>query len=467
MRKKKNIWLYLSFVLTICIAISFFSNGLDYYWHVKIGSYIVNNLKIPYVDIFSWYGTLNNLHWISHEWLYECLIYGFKYLFGNTGSLIYTFLVLFGISSIIYKYNKKYFEKNTFYTILLAITGLIVLGFKLFPRPHLLSYLFFTITLYFAYDLLNNPKSKKIYFSILISILWANFHGGSSNLSYIVYLMILCINLFSIKYKKISNKKLNKEQILKYLYAIITSFIGIIINPHGFKMIIYPYINLTYKIMIECIEEWGGITFNGEGKIYIVLILILIFIFIKELKKKEKISLTNLLITIIFIIMGIRSVKFFPYLYLFICFYIPKSFKKNRFYINPMIVSIVLIVANIFFIFSYKEKKLVSDEIIDYIKDNKIERLYNSYDLGGYLIYKDIKPFIDGRADMYVKSNFKDACYIEQGRDFELINKYDFDYFVIYKNSKLSDCLSKKDNYELVIDGKEVILVKKINKEEK
>ena len=458
--KKKNIWLYLSFVLIFCIIISFFNNGSDYYWHVRIGKYIINNLKIPYTDIFSWYGELNNLHWISHEWLYECLIYGFKYIFGNLGSLIYTLLSLLGISSIIYYYNKKDFEKNTFYTILLALIGLLIFGFKLLPRPHLLSYLFFTITLYLSFDLYKNPKSKKIYFSLLISILWANFHGGSSNLSYIIYLMFLSINIFSIKYKNISNNKLNKEQILKYVYAIVTSIVGIIINPHTFKMILYPYQNMGYKIMIDCIEEWQGIKLNPEGIIYIVLILILIFIFIRRLKKKEKISLTNLLITIVFIIMGIKSIKFMPYLYIFVCFYIPSYFKKNKFYINPIVISIILIIANIFFIFSYKEKKLISDDIINYLKDNKVERLYNAYDLGGYLIYKDIKPFIDGRADMYIDTNFKDVCYIEQGKDLELINKYDFDYYLVYKDSYLNEYLHN-NNYEVIIENDLVLYKKK------
>ena len=458
--KKKNIWLYLSFVLIFCIAISFFNNGSDYYWHLRIGKYIINNLKIPYVDLFSWFGELNKLHWISHEWLYECLIYGFKYVFGNLGSLIYTLLSLFGISSIIYLYNKKDFEKNSFYTIILALVGLLVFGFKLLPRPHLLSYLLFTITLYLAFDLYKNPKSTKIYFSLLVSILWANFHGGSSNLSYIIYLMFLIINLFNIKIKNISNKKLNKEQVLKYIYAIITSIIGIIINPHTFKMLLYPYQNMGYKIMIDCIEEWQGITLNIESIIYIILILTLVIIFIKKLKKKDKISLTNLLITIVFIILGIKSIKFMPYLYLFICFYIPTSFKKNRLYINPMVISILLIVANIFFIFSYKEKELVSDDIINYLKDNKVERLYNSYDLGGYLIYKDIKPFIDGRADMYIDSIFKDVCYIEQGRDLELINKYDFDYYLVYKDSYLNKYL-KDHNYEIIIENNLVLYKKK------
>ena len=36
--KNKKVFLYLSFILTITIAISFFNNGSDYYWHLKIGN---------------------------------------------------------------------------------------------------------------------------------------------------------------------------------------------------------------------------------------------------------------------------------------------------------------------------------------------------------------------------------------------------------------------------------------------
>ena len=125
-----------------------------------------------------------------------------------------------------------------------------------------------------------------------------------------------------------------------------------------------------------------------------------------------------------------------------------------------MVISILLIVANIFFIFNYKEKEVISDDIINYLKDNKVERLYNSYDLGGYLIYKDIKPFIDGRADMYIDSIFKDVCYIEQGRDLELINKYDFDYYLVYKDSYVNKYL-KDNNCEIIIENNVVLYKKK------
>jgi hypothetical protein len=31
-------------------------NGNDFWWHVKVGEWIVDNGKVPTEDIFSWYG---------------------------------------------------------------------------------------------------------------------------------------------------------------------------------------------------------------------------------------------------------------------------------------------------------------------------------------------------------------------------------------------------------------------------
>lgn len=66
---------------------------------------------------------------------------------------------------------------------------------KTLPRPHLFSFLFFSITVYFAFKTLKKD-SRDVYLAPLISILWANIHGGSSNLSYIVYFFFcLCYYL--------------------------------------------------------------------------------------------------------------------------------------------------------------------------------------------------------------------------------------------------------------------------------
>ena len=47
------------------------------------------------------------------------------------------------------------------------------------------------LTIFFSYDLFINENSKKIYFLPLVTLFWANFHGGSSNLSYIFCIIFL------------------------------------------------------------------------------------------------------------------------------------------------------------------------------------------------------------------------------------------------------------------------------------
>jgi hypothetical protein len=38
---------------------------------------------------------------------------------------------------------------------------------------------------------------------------------------------------------------------------------------------------------------------------------------------------------------------------------------------------------------------------VDVLRQRQAQRIFNSYEFGGYLIASDMKPFIDGRAELY------------------------------------------------------------------
>ena len=109
-------------------------------------------------------------------------------------------------------------------------------------------------------------------------------------------------------------------------------------------------------------------------------------------------------------------------------------------------------------------KRPISSDAIQYIKDSEPKRLFNYYDYGGYLIYNDIKVFIDGRADMYSKYNFKDAVDLQdRGYDY-LINGYDFDMFIIPHNIALNIHLSNNDKYTVVYQDDNTVIYEKKTK---
>ena len=133
---------------------------------------------------------------------------------------------------------------------------------------------------------------------------------------------------------------------------------------------------------------------------------------------------------------------------------------------NYIFILIILLITLSFSTYnkSFKnlEEKSVSDKIINYLQKTKPKRLYNYYDYGGYLIYNDIEVFIDGRADLYSKYNYKDSYDLASlNKNFKkVINKYKFDYYLISKDSGLNTYLKYNDNYKFIMSDKKVALYK-------
>ena len=82
------------FIFILLISISLFLSSqyvleTDYFWHIKAGEYMFNNGILTH-DIFSWF--MYGKYWMSHEWLFEIILYSFKLVFGNYHIIIYSFI---------------------------------------------------------------------------------------------------------------------------------------------------------------------------------------------------------------------------------------------------------------------------------------------------------------------------------------------------------------------------------------
>lgn len=466
MKKKLNYKLGLAFSAILFLAIFNFGFGNDYYWHIKAGEYIVTNLKIPYYDIFSWYGISNHLYWMSHEWLSEVILYLYNIVFKNFGPLMFNLTIYGGLIFILFSFNQEKMKKNYLFTLLWSLIGFLIFSRVMLPRPHMISYILLAFTVYVLYDNFYHKNSRKIYFLPLITLLWSNFHGGSSNLPYILSFIFLICGLFQFKFGKLEANKISREQIKKYLICGILSILVIAINPHGIKMISYPYINMQDDLMISSISEWASPSLNhvsDYGDFLLLGIVILIMII-----TNKKIKVIDFVILGAFLVLGFKSLKFIPLLYIastFIIFNFIGEYKFSYEKYLTMAILIIAIVSGILFVpklMNSYTKKPLSDEIIKYIKEQNPNRLFNFYDYGGYLIYNDIKVFIDGRADMYSKYNFRDAMELQdRGYDY-LLDGYNFDMFVLPNNIALTIHLANNNKYQVTKQIDNVVIYEKV-----
>ena len=487
--KKNKYWFMLLPILAITLTfISFYVIPNDYWWHIKAGEYIVKAKAIPFTDVFSWIGINEGFYWHSHEWLTEVILFLNFQIFGQISGYIFAIVLTATLVILLYFFNRKVYLEYKFLSIIWVFIGTYALIYVSSPRPHLISFIFLTITIYLLYEFRENENSKKIWILPFISLLWVNFHGGSSNLPYALSLIFVITGLFNFEIGKISFKRLSKKQIKTYLIISLCCVLVLVINPHGLDMITYPYSNMGDDFMLFSIAEWRSPDLKIKTDIiYYIVMIIPTMVFITT---KRKIDFIDLTLGFAFIYLTAKSIRFSVLLYIVSTFFIFKymehlkiEIKSNK--LNKIIdrfrgfsyklvlafSTAILIMIPLTMVTSNLPGNLfkapISDEIIQYIKESKPERLYNSYNIGGYLIYNDIPVFVDGRADMYsAGGTLEDAIKLDEMLvDVEeVISKYDFDMLLLEKDTQLVQYLERDNKFEKVLEDEDYVLFEE-NKE--
>ena len=467
---KLQFWIGCLFILALSMSLTYCSEKLmgdDFWWHVKVGEWIWKHHSVPTMGIFSWYAIQEKLNWFAHEWLSGFVLYGFREFFGDYGYIAYILPCFVCIFLLLYGYCWRMLLQNYAAFLLWAVLGFFYEGKVALARPHMLGLCFFTAYLIILEKIDKNRQGKKwIYLVPVLACLWANCHGGSANLLYILPVIFLLSGCRKNKFLKIKFRKYKKEQIKAYLFCILSGIAGICINPRGIELLLYPY---TYSNdSTKYIQEWMSPAFKGNADIFVLLILIALVWILTE----KQIQAKDLLLGGAFIVLTLMSIRFVAWLYIAatvsVVPYIkrqPGLRKHDSLQLMVTVFSLVLLIALPF----QKTEKEINAEAVYVIKNEKYGKLYNSYHLGDCLIYEDIEVFFDGRSDLYYPDgSLEDGILLNQRESSDkkkrnIIKKYGFDFFVTEPDSGLKEYLGRhKRNYKLVYKDEKCVIYKKI-----
>lgn len=449
----------------------------DMFWHIQTGEFIFNNLKIPYSDIFTYYGIENNLFWTAHEWLSDLIFY-LIYSFGGYKLLRLFPSVIMLITGIFAINMTKWSDKNNIFSYISYFIMLFTLAIFSEVRPHMFSFLLFTVEVL----LLENYKRKNInnliWFLPMISMLWANLHGGSSSLSYIIIIFYLIFSIKGFKLGKLTVDKIETNRLKKLFLVLVATISTICINPYGFHMVLYPYINMLDSTMLVSIVEWQSPNFNTpEG---ILIYCIIMYISCLLILSKDKISLLEITLYGAFIFLSLKSIRQISYCVIALLPLLlnkPVEFVKINKDDTKNILNMIVIVFTCLFLLFFTGIKLneedldlqlyPSEKAMTTIEEINPKRMLNNYDWGGYFIKEyantEIKPFIDGRADIFSKvslPNYSKIYYMSPGWN-EIIEDYKFDTIVMKPDTPfVNELLKTPDWKEYYKDNTAQIIIK-------
>ena len=119
---------------------------------------------------------------------------------------------------MLYIFQWHLFLQNYLFFIFWAFAGMYYLGMVATARPHLLGLCFFALYLFLLELIEKNAKKNLYYITPILSCFWANCHGGSVNLVYILPILYLLAGCKKNFFLKLKIENYSWKQIKAYLY---------------------------------------------------------------------------------------------------------------------------------------------------------------------------------------------------------------------------------------------------------
>lgn len=463
----------------VYLANKYFFADTDVMWHYKAGEYIVKNMRIPNKDIFSWQ---LNLDWMAHEWLYEVFLYSIYSKLGINAARFGLPIFVATPPLIAYFYNKKKID-NQYIFIAFIIAMIVRSSSSMCIRPSEISIIFFIWSCILVWS---DNKYRYIYFFICC-MLSVNFHGGS--IASLVILPLLClVSDFLVDYWKDNNKDIIVG-LKGNLCMFASGFLGSLINPYG--IYIYKYAYQTFGYAAKHINEWKSLSFDVFSAILLVVVLLAMGRS-HMLEKLDKRDIRKYIIACAFIVKGMDTGRIYynaTVVMMLIaypcveellgCTYkqLLESKKLPWFVVVLTGCTCIVTFASLYIPKLFDNKgyiEYVNEQDkpaagVAYIKNNELanKKIFNQYNISGFLIVNDVKVFIDARTDPYMKffsnnDSLKDYFEMVDAKDKtldeawgELNQKYGFEYAFFHKETLIDRELIaalKNHNYELLFE---------------
>ncbi|HEY1753684.1 MAG TPA: hypothetical protein VGG29_20675 [Caulobacteraceae bacterium] len=397
----------------IVMAVAAFSARVfidgDTNWHVAAGRWILAHHTVPLTDPFSY--TYAGKPWVAHEWLSEVLM-ALAYLAAGWAGVVLLIGVAAGAAFAIIAAELRLWMGPVGQIVGLALAFACLDPF-LYARPHIIAtpvLVFWTRCLLAAR---RKGRAPPLELAPLMAV-WANLHA-----SFIFGLAI--IGPFALEALIQQPDKLRVIRGWGF-FGVIAGALALM-TPQGFEGVAFPFMVLGMKVL-PSILEWRGANFQQlslfEGSMLITLFL--------GLWRGVRVPVFRLILLLGLVHMALQHIRQEAVLAALAPLLLaepfgralkparagprmvpPTSWRPGWRWTPSILVAASLAVLALGVVATRVAKPLVRRDngnvpvtAFAHVPPPLLtQHVFNEYAFGGYLIFKGVKPYVDGRADMY------------------------------------------------------------------
>ncbi|HBK06079.1 MAG TPA: hypothetical protein DDZ81_09460 [Acetobacteraceae bacterium] len=370
----------------------------DTLWHITTGGWILAHHAVPALDTFSY--TAAGKPWMAHEWLSEVILalaYGWA---SWNGLMILTAASAACAIGLVAFYVRRHARADI--AVMLVLLAVACGGPSLLSRPHVIALplvALWTIGLVAARA---RGRAPSLTF-LPVMTLWANLHGG--------FLLGLVLAAAMGTEALFDPACVRRDVVRNWGIFIGGAVVAAAITPMGIDTLLFPFRLMSMQNLYQ-IQEWKPTDFSQLSGVT-VSILVALYLGLTGTLRLPRFRVLLVAGLVFSTMQHVRNVQLFGIL-------VPLLIADSLGQVGPLRVSpkfrlpewaptwIVGVAAVLSLAFRIglpldriDEGGYASAALASVPADLRAKPVLNEYGFGGLLIFEGVKPFIDGRADLY------------------------------------------------------------------
>jgi hypothetical protein len=430
--------------LSALFLLGLFSTELadtDAWWHLKTGEYIVHQHRLPYPDPFAYTTDMAKPSYpgeaatqrfnLTHEWLAQAAMYLIEAA-GGLGAVVLWKALLLALACATAGHIARLRTGSMLWGFAAMLAASPVVVTFAHDRPSILSYLFSIVFIAVFED------RRRLWLLPPLALIWANCHGG-------FFLGWLICGAYCAG--ALLRRDPDRKQVLAWsLAAILISGI----NPNGFG-VVTTLASYRQSPMTATLLEWSRPGLWGEPYAFFVLLYAAAAVLAVSWRR---VRISDWLLFLAFAAASLTAFRNLPLVGLLapilIATYFPwkTALPPLAEYAGAAALVAALIwgiVTGAFFQLRAAEWRFPAGAAT-FLRDHQVaRRLFNTYEDGGYLIWRGLPVFIDGRSlSENVFQDYRlimgtpagdprrDAALARYGVDAIVLNAFEYNSGIVY-----------------------------------
>jgi hypothetical protein len=275
----------------------------DLWWHLKAGQYIIRTGTVPTRDFMTF--TFRGHAWTDHEWLSEVIMYGLYRLGGLWALIVFFAAVITATFALVYAAMRQKGIYPMLAAFMTAVAFMCSSG-SWGPRIQMLSLFFLALYSLILNRYLQRPSRRLLIALPAIMLLWANIHGG-----FVLGLALIAAFIVGEWLNAVTGRRnLDGTQQRDLALALVASFVITIVNPHTFRLLLYPLTFVLPNAYTNIIQESASPNFHLP--VMMIFEALLLILLASVAIARPRLNWTNLLILVGFTHLALSQVRNVP-----------------------------------------------------------------------------------------------------------------------------------------------------------